>query len=73
MFVLVAAALAGGATTTVTLWNYGIFLALACAPVGGSLLAFIAASLFSIMRGGPDYRRRGALGSLPVSLDSARN
>lgn len=54
MFVLVTAALAGGAITTVSLWSYGIFLALACAPLGGSLLALVAAILFSFYSRGSD-------------------
>jgi len=50
MFILVTAAIAGGIITTLSLWNYGAFLAVACAPLGGSLLAIIAASLFSLTR-----------------------
>lgn len=50
MVILVTAAIAGGIITALSLWNHGIFLALACAPLGGSLVAVIAAALFSITR-----------------------
>jgi hypothetical protein len=72
MFVLVTAALAGGAITVVSLWSYGFFLALACAPLGASLLAFVAAILFSNIRGGSGHNRQASLGPLPVSFHSAR-
>ncbi len=47
MVILVTAAIAGGLITIVSLWNYGAIVAFGCAPLGGSLLAVIAAALFA--------------------------
>ena len=48
MFLLVLAALVGGAITFATLSHYGVFFALGGAPVGGSLAAAIAAIVLAL-------------------------
>jgi hypothetical protein len=56
MVILVTAGIAGGIITIASLWNYGAFLAFACAPLGGSLLAVIASALFSFKQRGSKHR-----------------
>ncbi len=47
MFLLIPAAITGGATTAVLLWPFGVLVALIAAPFGGSLLAVVAAGFLA--------------------------
>ena len=48
MITLLVVAVIGGFATAIVLWSYGAILALLCAPLGGSLLAAIAAVLMAL-------------------------
>ena len=50
MFIYMLAAWIGGLLTGFTLWNYGVLIALAAAPIGGSALAACVAALIYAVR-----------------------
>jgi hypothetical protein len=43
------ASILGGLATVTALWSYGWFIALLCAPLGGSALVLIVASLVAVL------------------------
>jgi hypothetical protein len=57
--ILIASAYLGGAVAFAACWPHGFLLAVAAAPIGGSLAALVVALLL--------YRRRAALRNRPLT------
>jgi hypothetical protein len=69
MLLVTLAAIAGGVLTGICMWPAGILVAIASAPIGGSLAALLAGLLIALRRPAPADCLEAMNPSTPVSPD----